>query len=503
VAFAGGVMSGEPSLTIVGLGPAGLERLPERVRALLDDPGLTVIARTLEHPAAGELADRRQVVGCDDLYESGADFEAVYAAIADRVMAAAAAGPTAYVVPGSAVVGEKTVATLRHAAADAGLVVDVVAGESFLDLVYDRVGVDPIADGVQVVDGRNLPDPFPLHLPTVITQVDRLVVLAETASSLGRVLRDNTPVTVLTALGSSDESVATVPLSEMVHQEAGPRTTVFLDPPPAGWHGLVTTNRTLRSRCPWDREQTHHSLVSHLVEEAYETVEALSRLSPQAPQGEPDFGAYAEVEEELGDLLLQVVFHATLAAEVGAFDVEEVAEGIRRKLVRRHPHVFGDVEASTPHQVLANWEHLKAEEKDRESLMDDVPAALPAISRADKMQRRAASVGFDWNETGPVLAKLREELGELEEALSDPDRAAAELGDLLFAAVNLARHLHVDAELALRRAADTFADRFREIERIAALRRLDLGAMSLEEMDELWRHVKENEAGEDDSVSRK
>jgi tetrapyrrole methylase family protein/MazG family protein len=482
-----------PDLTIVGLGPAGLERLTEKARRALEDPEQTVIIRTIHHPAAEALAAIRTTVACDDLYESGNDFDAVYRAIAARVLSAAASGPTVYAVPGSAVVGERAVSEIRRTAASEGIGVAVEAGESFLDLLLVRVGIDPIADGLQVVDGRDLPDPFPLHLPTVITQVDRTEVMGDVAVALGRVLPDDTPVTVLDALGSPEETVESATLAALHGRDAGPRTTLFVDPPPAGWHGLVTTNRRLRAECPWDREQTHHTLVSHLVEEAYETVEALSRLAPGAPGGDPDFGAYAEVEEELGDLLLQVVFHATLAAEAGAFDVEEVAEGIRRKLVYRHPHVFGDVDVAGPGEVLANWEHLKATEKERHSLMDDIPSAMPAIARADKMQRRAASVGFDWDNLDPVLDKIREELEELHEVLDDPDRAAAELGDLLFAAVNAARHLGVDAELSLRRAADTFADRFRGVEDLAGALGLALAEMTLDDMDGLWETVKARE----------
>lgn len=477
-------------LTIVGLGPAGLERLSNAARAVLEDASRTVILRTLQHPAATALASRRDVVTCDDLYESANDCDAVYEAIVDRVLRSARSAPTVYAVPGSAVVGERAASDLRSRAQAEGIALDVMAGESFLDLLLFRVGVDPIADGLQIVDGRDLPDPFPLHLPTVVTQVDRPLVLAEVAAILSRVLPDDTPVTVLAALGSPDELVTTTVLSALPGHEAGPRTTLFLDPPPVGWHGLVTTNRRLRVECPWDREQTHHSLVGHLVEEAYETVEALSRLAPAAPGGEPDYAAYVEVEEELGDLLLQVVFHATLAAEAGAFDVEEVAEGIRRKLVRRHPHVFADVEASDSDQVLANWEHLKAAEKSRDSLMDDIPAALPSMALSDKMQRRAASIGFDWHTIDPVIAKIEEELAELHEVLDDPERAAAELGDLLFATVNLARHLKIDAELALRHAAHTFAQRFRNVEALAAAGTDTLAEMSLEEMDALWRRAK-------------
>ncbi len=488
------------TITIVGLGPAGIERVTAPIEEALVDPDSTVVVRTRRHPAATELAFDREIVTCDDLYGESEDFDAVYEAIAARIIDRADAGPVVYAVPGSAVVGERSVSILLERAAAAGHDVEVIPGESFLDLVYAKVGLDPIERGVQIVDGRDLPDPLPLHLPTIVTQVDRPVVLADAVAELGKVLPFETPVTFLDALGSPDERVVVADLENVIRLEPGPRTTLYLDPPLAGWHGLVVTNRILREQCPWDREQTHHSLVSHLIEEAYETVEALSALSPVAPGGDTDYGVYAEVEEELGDLLLQVVFHATLAREVAAFDVEEVAEGIRRKLVHRHPHVFGDVTATEPAQVLANWEALKAEEKQRESLMDDVPTALPAIARADKLQRRAASVGFDWQDPTPVLAKLHEEIEELGEAIRELpaaelgpiERAAVhdELGDVLFAAVNLSRHLALDPELALRHAADKFADRFRIVEALASDGGRDLADMTLTEMDGLWDQAK-------------
>jgi MazG family protein len=243
----------------------------------------------------------------------------------------------------------------------------------------------------------------------------------------------------------------------------------------------------LRRECPWDRGQTHHSLARHLIEEAYETVAALEALPPEAPGGEPDYPGYVEVEEELGDLLLQVVFHSALAAEAGAFSVEEVAEGIRSKLVRRHPHVFGEVEADTAEAVLANWEQLKKAEKGRESLLDGVSDALPALSRAHELQSRAATVGFDWPAVEGVVAKVREELAEV---LAPGARQADEVGDLLFAVVNLARHLGVDPEQALRRSTGRFQRRFRAMEEAGSL----LG-LSLDEMDRRWEAAKEAEAG--------
>jgi tetrapyrrole methylase family protein/MazG family protein len=437
-----------------------------------------------------ELSGMREVMACDDLYEAGATFDDVYMAIADRVLAAAASGPVTYAVPGSALVGERAAALIRDRAEASEIAVTLHAGESFLELALAAAGIDPIRDGIQVVDGRSLPDPLPHHLPTLVTQVDTPLVAAEVSVVLGKVLPDAFEVLLLDRLGDSDQVVEAMSVAALATANVGPRTSVFVPAAAVGWHGLVQTNRRLRAECPWDREQTHHSLVSHLIEEAYETVDAMAHLPADAPAGAPDLGAYAEVEEELGDLLLQVVFHATLARESGAFDVEEIAEGIRRKLVRRHPHVFGDVAVDGPAEVLANWESLKTAEKARQSLMDDIPPMLPGIARADKIQKRAATAGFDWPGPDPVYAKVDEELAELRGA-QGPEQRIDELGDLLFAVVNLARHLGVDPELALARANDKFAGRFRSLEEAVAAVGGDLRRMTLAELDTVWDRVKQ------------
>jgi tetrapyrrole methylase family protein/MazG family protein len=469
-------------ILLVGLGPAGLDRVDAETRRRLLDPELAVVVRTLEHPAAAELAARRRVESCDDLYGAAADFDEVYRAIADRVLARAAAGPVAYAVPGSPLVGERSVALIRQAAAGADLPVEIVPGESFLSLVIEKAGVDPLTRGLQVLDAHGLPDPLLLHLPTVIAQVDTAPVLYEVRDALLRLLPPETPVTRLADLGGPDQQVEALTLGSLGAGHAGLRVSLFLDPVPPGWPGLVQTNARLRRECPWDRRQTHHSLARHLIEEAYETVAALEALPAEAPAGEPDYPGYVDAEEELGDLLLQVVFHATLAAEAGVFGIEEVAESIRRKLVRRHPHVFGEVEAETAEAVLANWEQIKRAEKGRDSLLDGVPPSLPALSRAHALQARAATVGFDWPDLTGVVAKVRE---ELEEVLAVDARRADELGDLLFAVVNLARHLGVDPEQALRRGAARFERRFRAMEREGTL-----AGLSLEELDRRWEAAK-------------
>lgn len=231
---------------------------------------------------------------------------------------------------------------------------------------------------------------------------------------------------------------------------------------------LDALTRRLRAECPWDREQTHQSLGRHLLEEAHETLEAID-------QGDP-----GRLREELGDLLLQVVFHAEMARQEGAFDIDDVAEGIVSKLIRRHPHVFGDVQVDSAAQVLVNWEHIKTAEKGEHRADEDIPPTLPALARAAKVQRRAAGAGFDWRTSEAALTKVREELDELEQA--SPDRAEEEVGDVLLAVSALARGLSVDPETALRKAVRRFSDRFERMKEHAAEEGVDLSALTDEDL---------------------
>ena len=240
--------------------------------------------------------------------------------------------------------------------------------------------------------------------------------------------------------------------------------------------------------CPWDQEQTLESLQKYLIEETYEVIDAI------------DSGDPAHHCDELGDLLLQVVFQAQIRSESGAFTFEDVARSINDKMIRRHPHVFGDVSVKDSDEVLRNWEEIKAQEKGSvdasASVLDGVPKALPALMYADKIQRKAARVGFDWGDVAPVLDKVDEELGELRAAIASGDKAAVqeEMGDLLFAAVNVSRFLSHDAEALLRVATAKFIDRFQKLETLALGRELELTNMSLDELDVLWDEVKRSGA---------
>ncbi len=233
--------------------------------------------------------------------------------------------------------------------------------------------------------------------------------------------------------------------------------------------------------CPWDREQTHESLRRGLLEESYEVVEAIGEQNPE------------HLKEELGDLLLQVVFHADIEQDAGRFDLDDVADGICKKLIFRHPHVFGDVSVSGTEEVLNNWDALKRQEKDQETYTDTLTAvakSLPALWRAEKVQKKAKKAGFDWTDVSGALDKLSEELAELREAVDQGTNVEEELGDLLFAAVNVSRFVEADPETVLSAATEKFISRFSKVEALASQSGRDMAQMSLEELDQLWEKVK-------------
>ena len=250
---------------------------------------------------------------------------------------------------------------------------------------------------------------------------------------------------------------------------------------------LIEIMALLRSEngCPWDREQTHESIKSNVIEEAYEVADAI------------DSGSADLLSEELGDLLLQVVFHCRMDEEKGGFNFDNVCDGICKKLIYRHPHIFGDVSADNADEVLKNWDALKKEEKKQETYtdtMNSVPRAFPALMRAQKIQKRAARAGFDFTDVSDVYDKIAEEMVEVSDAANDQNAAKIkeEYGDLLFSVVNLARFLKIDAEEALAAASDKFISRFEKVENLAISRGIDMPNTPIEELDKLWDEVKGN-----------
>lgn len=250
---------------------------------------------------------------------------------------------------------------------------------------------------------------------------------------------------------------------------------------------IMAKLRDPKGGCPWDIDQNFATIAPYTIEEAYEVADAIQRNDRES------------LREELGDLLLQVVFHAQMAKEEGSFSFEDVAKAINEKMTSRHPHVFGDEKIKTAAAQTENWEKLKAEERKKKSsggVLADVPVALPSLLRAQKLQSRAARVGFDWPDTPGVIHKIEEELGEVKEAIASKDKAhiAEEIGDLLFAVVNLARFLDGDAETALRQANEKFTRRFNEVEKAITKQGRDMTDATLDEMEALWQQAKKNEA---------
>lgn len=482
-------MNARPQVHVVGLGPGGIDLITEGTLGVLDAAD-HVILRTERHPAAQDVMARAEsadaltsVTTCDDLYESQDTFDEVYAAIVERVIGAAMAhGSVAYAVPGSPRVAERGVDML---AADDRVQVSVHAALSFVDLTWVRLGVDPLANGVRIVDGRR----FALEAageqgPVLVAQCDQPEVLSDIKLSVDDVggQMDDVMVTVLQRLGLPDEQIFTVGWHQL-DQEVMPDhlTSLWIPYLPetvgAAFIQFEEMVARLRAECPWDAKQTHDSLRRYLLEETYEVLEAIDGLDAESGQG------FADLEEELGDILYQVFFHAVLATEAGHFTVADVARTVHDKLYVRHPHVYGDVEATDEATVIANWEAIKKQEKGRESVMDGIPDALPALLYALKVQKKASSQGFGLPD---VAAALDDVADELAETRAEPVRS--EVGDLLFAAVQVARQIDVDPETALRDAARRFVSRFKHLEATAGEAGVD--SLTDGERRQLWEDAK-------------
>ncbi len=474
------------TITIVGLGPADASLVAPVTRTAIERHQRRFL-RTDRHPAAGLVTD---AVTFDAVYETAGDFAEVYQTITDRLIAEAAKGDLVYAVPGSPLVLERTVELLRSAA-DAGRVeLEILPAMSFLDVAWSRLGIDPIESGARLIDGHVFAEAAAGQTgPLLVAHCHSRHVLSEIKLALD----DGPTVTVLQRLGLPDEKVFTVAWAELDREvDADHLTTLWIPelatPVAAEFARFEELVRVLRERCPWDRKQTHGSLRQHLLEETHETLEAIDARA-DLDDGEVDDGLDAHLAEELGDLLYQIFFHARLAAERGSFTVADVARGVHEKLVVRHPHVFGEVVADDADTVLSNWEAIKREEKGRRSAMDGVPPALPALLLALKVQKRAAGVGFDWD--GGIEAALADVEAELAEVRDDP--CEHEVGDLLFAAVQVARRLDLDPESALRAAAARFMSRFRVVEEVAAADGVALESATEDELRALWREAKRRE----------
>jgi tetrapyrrole methylase family protein/MazG family protein len=481
-----------PLVTIVGLGPGGDEHVTaETVAALAACPSRFL--RTSRHPSAHLATDLPGGADAlDHFYEAADTFDDVYAAIVEHLVAAAVDhAAIVYAVPGSPLVLERTVRELRR---DGRVECRLLPAMSFLDVAWARLGIDPVEEGVRLVDGHDFARAARGERgPLLVAHTHANWVLSDIKLAVEEASGDE-PVVVLQRLGTPDEAVVETTWSELDRTvEADHLTTIYVPrlAAPIGDHYVRfhELTRTLRERCPWDREQTHQSLAPYLIEEAFELVDALQAQSDDEPASDTD------VIEELGDLLYHIEFHAAIAEEAGRFSIVDITDNVHDKLVRRHPHVFGEVDADDPATVEANWEQIKRAEKQRDSLFDGVATSQPALAYAQQLGRKVAKVGFDWDGPDHAMTDVDDELTELREARQSGDEAAIadEFGDVLFALVNVARHLDVDAELALRGSAGKFRRRFEAIEVLAAERGIDVHTAGLAALDALWDEVKATE----------
>lgn len=481
---------------VVGLGPGDMSGLPMGTYQLLQK-GWPTILRTRVHPVVGDLESNGiAFTSFDELYETIDDFDEMYRDMAARILALGRVHDhVVYAVPGHPLVAEASVQYLLQAQVT-DVEVEIGPGQSFLDAAAARLRIDPI-DGLLLLDGTALEDrQLNVTVHTLIAQVYQSAIAAEVKLTLMESYPDDYTVTVLRAIGvSGEERVEDVPLYELDRIEWIDHLTTLYVPPireralrlrdPWEAVGIV---RTLREPggCPWDRKQTHESLRKYVIEEAYEVAEAI------------DEGDLDHLAEELGDLLMQVLLHAQIASEYGDFSIRDVFESLSAKLLRRHPHVFGDVRVDNSEDVVRVWEDVKRRERSndesKESILSGVSLAGPSITVAAEVQKAVSKVGFDWKQIKDVLEKVKEEMTELEnEALAERVDAASvseELGDLFFACVNVGRFLHLDAEALLMQATRKFIARFQFVERSVTEKGVSWDLLTAETLDMLWKEAK-------------
>ncbi|GAB6259668.1 bifunctional methyltransferase/pyrophosphohydrolase YabN [Peribacillus sp. N1] len=483
-------------ITIIGLGAGDLDQLPLGIYKKMLQTEQCFI-RTIDHPVIGDLKKEGiNFTAFDGIYEKHDQFEAVYEEIAGTLLQEASNRSVLYAVPGHPMVAEKTVQLLLEKGPALGIAIKLEGGQSFLDPLFQAVKIDPI-EGFQLLDGTDLsPDDLHITQHMIIGQVYDAFSASNVKLTLMEKLPDDYEVYIVTAAGSSQEKVTRCALFELDRQmELSNLTSVYV--PPVREEALryrefsklrqVIAELRGPEGCPWDKKQTHESLKKYLIEEAYELIDSIDEEDDEGMVG------------ELGDVLLQVMLHSQIGEDEGMFTIDDVIEGITAKMIRRHPHVFGDVEVNGEEDVLVNWQKIKENEKGSEtkasqSILDGIEKSLPNLLRAEEYQKRAAKVGFDWDEVSEAWKKVREEVQELEAEILSPkmdvERIKSELGDLFFALVNISRYYDIQAEEAVYKANQKFHRRFTYIEECIQRADKKFEEYTLEELDSYWDEAK-------------
>jgi tetrapyrrole methylase family protein / MazG family protein len=505
-------------ITVVGLGPGRWDDLTLEAGAILAEAKL-VICRTERHPTVGDLRRRRPDLAIetfDSLYESAESFKELYPTMVENLLTRAAripAGETlVYAVPGHPMVAEESVRLLRRRAGEQGFPVRVVAGLSFIEPVCSALDFDPLQNDLQLLDATTLADIPAAALmgsilptrPVIVAQAYNRRLASGVKLALSELYPDDWEIAIVRSAGlDRQETIIRLPLVELDREDtfADHLTTLYIPPLPPleamrAPEGLAYVVHRLRAPdgCPWDREQTHQSLRRYVLEEAYEVAEVLDEWDGSSELAE-------KLAEELGDLLLQVYLQAEVADQEDLFHIGDVYQAVNEKLIRRHPHVFGEVEVRDAAHVVRNWEAIKREERaargeddKNESLLRSVSASAPALYQAYELVGQAAKAGFDWASPEGALEKVAEEARELAVASGSEERSA-ELGDLLLALASLARHLQVEPEDALRAANSRFRRRFMAMEERGIRENRALSSLTPAEWLAWWRSAKVEVAG--------
>lgn len=478
-------------IKIVGLGPGAPEALTiGAVKAL--EKSSNLYFRTEKHPTVDYLKENlSQFKTCDNYYEENSSFDEVYSNIAkDLIEEYKKKGELVYAVPGHPLVAERSVLNLISLCEENDIKYEILPAVSFVDAMMDRLQIDPI-EGLKIIDAFDIKNQIlDKRIGTIITQVYNPLIASEVKLQLLEYYNDDTQIQYVRAAGiEGQESIRTIPIYELDMQEdIDYLTSVYIPKDTENkkdFYDLIKVIETLRGEngCPWDIEQTHESIKNQLLEESYEVVEAIENNDLDG------------LIEELGDVLLHVVFHAVIGSEDGYFNISDVIESITEKMIYRHPHVFSDESRNSSEEVLKSWEELKSKEKKFETLTEEMEAiakTLPSLIRANKVQKKASKVGFDFEDVVEASKKVEEELKEILDVYktNNREKILEEVGDLLFACVNVVRLLNIDGEEALSKATKKFIKRFSFIESEVLKEGKSLNDISVDDMNLLWEKTK-------------
>lgn len=481
-------------IRIVGLGPGSKEAITLGAYEELKNAE-KIFLRTVKHPTVDYLIECGiKFESYDEKYESADSFDEVYKNIAlDIIKKYEVYNELVYAVPGHPQVAEKSVSLLIKLCEEKQIEYKIYPAVSFIDALIDALKIDPV-EGLKIIDAFDLNNQlFDRRCGTVITQVYDKYIASLVKLKLMEYYKDDSEIFFIRAAGiMGQESIRKIKLFELDRQKDIDYLTSLYIPKNTesirDINDLLNVMDTLREDggCPWDREQTHQSLKRYLIEECYEVIEAV------------DNNDFSMLCEELGDVLFQIVFHARIGKENELFDINDVINTVYYKMVNRHPHVFSDISAATSEEVLVNWDKIKRKEQGLNSYTDElkhVAKSLPSLIRAEKVQKKAAKVGFDWDRVECALDKVLEEYYEVRDVYicEEREKITEEIGDLLFATVNVARFLDIDPDFALNYTIEKFISRFQYIEEMAISRGMSIQQTTLEQMGQLWEEAKNKE----------